>query len=128
MENKIYELIENNGGGVSFVEMTNAIEESKGDFKYSMESKDFSNCILWDGLSSEFISSLENLLNDQKIIACMTTVSVYMIDGCILKLPLVKKRCHYKKPHWYPVVFWTDEQAKKRGIFEDFKRKKNETQ
>jgi hypothetical protein len=116
MKDKIYETIDKIDGGVSFVELMNHIPESKGDFEFGFKEK---NIVLWSDLSEEFLIAIQTLHDEQKIIMCLSSYLVYACDGGMLNLPISKQSIKYKKPHWLPVVFWSDRQAKRDRILVD---------
>lgn len=88
---------------VSFVELIEHLgEEAQGDRVVEMPGHE--NVWLWDGVSVKFIDAM-NLIKD-KVMPRPTSRMVYMMDGCVLTIPLWKKNVQYKEPHWFPVVFY----------------------
>lgn len=90
---------------VSFVELQ-ALWAShfdvKGDYAITLDTNE--NIVFWSGVSERF-SRLFNLLEGHdKVKLAPTDYWAYLIDGCVLRLPLVKTRRNYKKPHWLPAV------------------------
>jgi len=109
MDDRIYEFITEWGGGVSFFEIMNKFGE--GDHELITDL----NVVHWSGLTDETVDGIIKLLKERRILMHPTDPLVYMMDGCILKLPLVGKRPPkggYKEPRWMPVVLWTIEQIK----------------
>ena len=102
MKEDIYKLIKDYGN-VSFVELRNRIDGFNGDLEITARSN--SNIILWNGVSDKAFESIISLMNEGKIIAKPTTPLVYIADGGMLRLPIVKRNQQYKTPHWLPVVF-----------------------
>ena len=122
MKEKILEVIERYGGGVTFAQLDN-IKGFSGDREYVLEGPDFSNIVLWSGLSSEAIEAIQSMRVNQDVILCSTPFLTYLADGMSLSYPVAKTRRHYKEPRWSPCVIWTAEQAKKGGFFEKWKCK-----
>lgn len=82
-----------------------------GDFGlYASLDKNF---VFWLGLTDAGSEIINDCLNTRKLFAHPCTSfwghvpMVYLIDGCILNIPLAKKNIRYKKPHWVPVVLNT---------------------
>ena len=63
------------------------------------------NYVLWVGFTEEFYKVIQELMKEQAIHMVPASYMSYMIDGCMLRLPLAKSAKGYKKPHWLPVVF-----------------------
>lgn len=100
MKKLIIEKIEELGSNVSFVDLR-TIEGFSGDQDYWNLSH---NWVFWQGVSHEFIQAIHELVRDGVIDVEMVSPMTYMIDGCSLKLPLVKKAIKYKSPRWLPLV------------------------
>lgn len=74
----------------------------KGDYAIMLGTNE--NIVFWSGVSERF-SRLFNLLEGHdKVKLEPAGYLTYLIDGCVLRLPLVKTRRNYKKPHWLPAV------------------------
>lgn len=102
MKQKICEYVERNKA-VSFAELDQFIGENfRGT--WAIESARRKNVIFWAGLSEEAIKSLNELVQEEKIHYDLTQSLTYVIDGCMIKYPIVKQDRDYKKPHWLPVV------------------------
>ena len=99
MKKSIYDLVKR--GSVSFVELSK-IDGFKGNLSMELDDK---NIILWDGISKEFLHSLEELMKEKRIYLKSTTILVYMADGAMLRLPIANSLRKYKNPRWLPVVF-----------------------
>jgi hypothetical protein len=95
---------------VSFVELTRLLEsrriETKGPCAVTIPWS--SNVLLWSGMSPRFSSAIIRLVYAKRIYAhpCSNSL-VYLIDGCLLTLPIAKRRREYKTLHWFPVTFCT---------------------
>ena len=106
MKKQILGLIQINGGGVSFVELSR-LDGFKGDLSWCIKE----NIVFWDGMSEEFIISMQELLRSKEIIIRSSVALVYAYDGQVLNLPIAKDvKRSYKKPRWLPIVFWTPKQ------------------
>ena len=64
------------------------------------------NCVVWDGVSVQFIEAVVELLREKRLIAVSCHWLVYLHDGCVLRMPVAKRppSCGYKKPHWMPAT------------------------
>lgn len=95
-------------GGVSIVELQRLVGtkiDTNGDHAISLGQ--YENILLWEGMSEEFSTLLQQILKDERVEAKGTTPLVYMIDGVLIKRPLAKRAHNYKDIHWYPIVFNT---------------------
>jgi hypothetical protein len=90
---------------VSFAELGRLDGFSGGDLQIGLSNDVISNVVLWSGLTQAAVDALDELRVARKIHPVPTTPLVYLIDGQMLKLPIVKSKRHYKKPHWLPMVF-----------------------
>lgn len=59
------------------------------------------NNIIWVGMTKEGCAVLEWFIKEKRVEPCEWMA--YMIDGEMLRLPMVKSKRSYKKPHWLPV-------------------------
>jgi hypothetical protein len=98
LEREIISLLER--GGVSFVELSE-IDGFKGDQEIGLTER---NIVYWRGVSLEAANILMRLQDDGVFHFAPTELFVYIIDGCTLRLPLVKSATKYKTPHWCPVA------------------------
>jgi hypothetical protein len=90
--------------GTSFVELMRDVPSLKGNFTWHAGSNP--NLVLWVGMSEAAIEAMMELLREKKIDIVSTNLLVYLADGGMLQMPLVKSiKTKYKKPHWLPVVF-----------------------
>lgn len=91
--------------GISFVELVEAVgeEDAKGDLEWYLEDKNFSNCLLWAGISQRFIDGMRMARPHLEIHPAH--ILVYFCDGRVPRLPIAKSAKHYKTPHWIPAVF-----------------------
>jgi hypothetical protein len=103
MSERIVTAVRDIGGGVSFVEIVNAVgEEANGDLQLGWPNL---NVVLWFGVSEAFINAFA--LAKQQIYPHPSDFLVYMMDGAVPHIPVAKQlKKPYKKPHWLPVVFW----------------------
>jgi hypothetical protein len=91
---------------VTFAELDQKIEGfSGGELQISINNEQASNIVLWQGLTEEGVSALEELRQAKKIHQLPAHVLSYLHDGKMLKLPLAKRPQHYKTQHWTPVCF-----------------------
>lgn len=69
--------------------------------------KNYPNLICWIGLTEEAANAVLHLLNSRRLHHKPTSIIVYLCDGALLNLPLVKSASaakKYKNPHWFPVT------------------------
>jgi hypothetical protein len=93
-------------GGVSFAELINYFKDAKGDCQLTLPG----NVVLWQDISEDLAKLIIRLVQARQILPCPTTVLVYFIDGCVLKMPIASgRKMAYKKPRWLPITFNTPE-------------------
>ncbi len=97
---------------VSWFELTRDFAEfmdTSGDSHAFLGESD-NNVVLWMGMSSELCDTVLRLKADRKLFLHPSRVESYLIDGCTLRLPLVKQaNTKYRTPHWLPTCFRTVE-------------------
>jgi hypothetical protein len=88
--------------GVSFVELKRMFgSEAHGDLVIQLRH----NIVLWCDVSQTFFEAFQLIIPEVEMYP--TSLLVYMVDGCILQLPIAKRlpKTGYKIPHWAPVTF-----------------------
>jgi hypothetical protein len=104
MREQIVDFIRERGGGVSFAEFKYRFGDAfEGDVAMCLPENE--NVILWTGMSEEFYEALTSLLSDERVQMTPTSFLVYLADGVMPRMPLVRGRYQYKTPHWLPVSF-----------------------
>lgn len=88
---------------VTFVELERYFGEFSGEYTWWLDGR--CNLLLWSGMSEVFIDTLSALLKRGAVVMRPASLLTYLVDGCILKLPLAKGRYRYRTPHWVPVCF-----------------------
>jgi hypothetical protein len=88
---------------VSFAELMR-IPGVQGDLEWYRDGEDFGNIILWSGLSQEAFDILQAMIKAGECHLVPTSLLIYLADGEMLRLPLVKRIMRYKTPHWLPCV------------------------
>ena len=85
--------------------------DPKGTLSFEIKSL---NVVLWAGLSSDACDALDELRETKMTEIHAASLLVYLADGGMLGLPLVKKvpKKGYKKPHWAPIVWHHDPMLK----------------
>jgi hypothetical protein len=96
------ELLERNH--VTFAEISR-IEGARGDREITIETDEASNIVLWQGVSQELADALEIIRQEGQYEPRPTGILTYAIDGMMLRMPIAKRKRHYKTPHWLPVCF-----------------------
>lgn len=96
-------------GGVSLVELKNLLVqagfECRGQIAVTMPADH--NVVWWAGMSQVFADVMIKLLDTQAVELQPTAVLTYMIDGEVLKFPVVTRfrKGGHKKIHWFPVTY-----------------------
>jgi hypothetical protein len=101
--------------GMSFIELRNILERHGVDCNggFFMHSRVNSNIIFWAGMSKEFVDFVLELEHSNQLIPRACSLLIYMADGGMLRLPLLKRNIKVKNPHWTPIVFYTPHALKK---------------
>ena len=92
------------------VELERLLEHNYIDYKaegYTWWSGYCENIIFWCGFKREIPIAIKELQAEGKIRIDIAQPIVYMTDGKMLNLPLVKSNRNYKTPHWLPIVLNT---------------------
>jgi hypothetical protein len=89
--------------GTSWVEVCREIPGAKGDRAITGSLK---NVFIWDGVSQELIDAFNQLLKAELVDWVPCSTLVYIVDGEIPRLPVVKsvRKNGYAKPHWLPTA------------------------
>jgi hypothetical protein len=93
---------------VTFVELKRHFaERMEVDGDVALESAECPNLFWWVGMSEEFASLAQALARHPDVALDPCSWLVYMGDGVVLKMPLVKRPPEngYPQPHWSPCVF-----------------------
>jgi hypothetical protein len=90
-------------GSVSFAELQTHFTDTTGD--HMMCDGQYPTLVYWAGCSTTLITVLQQLLAAKRIVMRPTSLLIYLVDGCCLKMPIAKRLRAYKKEHWLPVVF-----------------------
>lgn len=109
MKDKILEIIKKRPAA-SFVDLEK-IDGFLGE--YEMFNAQY-NVVYWGGISLEATEAMNELIANKQIEMALSVPLVYMIDGRVMKYPLVKSLRVYKNPHWLPVVFWIPEDLRRK--------------
>ena len=109
MKNKIKELIKNylsTKRGVSFAEIDRMLDNyniKHNGTKCIYFNKD-SNIIAWIDMSEDYMNAILELEEEKVTDMKPCEFIIYMVDGKVLNLPVVKKARNYKELHWAPCV------------------------
>lgn len=94
-------------GHVTYVEIENIFKkygfDYKGDFAQSI--KDNPKVFFWIGWNDEAIDIIWELESEEKIHKVPSSALIYLVDGYISSLPVIKSNRIYKREHWCPVAF-----------------------
>jgi hypothetical protein len=97
---------------VTFAELANRFADHFRNGQYEISKP--GNIVLWQGVTREASDALAGLLSDGSIVMRPTQLLTYLIDGCTLKMPMVKSVRQYKTPHWLPAVLRPAENVEAR--------------
>ncbi len=101
---------------VTWVEIVRLLRpHMKVDGDFALMIDESSNIVLWAGISEELSDLITKLIQEQRIFYHPASWMAYLIDGGILRFPLMKRARTYKKPHWAPVCFRVVPLEPKRG-------------
>jgi hypothetical protein len=92
---------------VSFAELCNRFGEMRAPRGEGAELVKGENVVLWSGLTDAAVDALIGLLDAGEVVPVPTVIMVYLADGGMLNLPLLKRapgKRGLSKPHWLPVV------------------------
>lgn len=99
-------------GGASFSDIDYYLENAeipfKGDKMYKVPNNP--SIFLWKGMSEEYLTALEELILDNKIVPVVVSEeTIILVNGfrkSKIYRPIAKKlKHHYETMHWLPVVF-----------------------
>ena len=108
----IWECLTYYGPGTTFVQLEGALAElgldPSGDFALiapAMPGHHDDNLLIWVGVSQEFCDAFWEVHRADVIRFAQTEPFVYLIDGKVPTLPLVKRppKGGYREPHWLPL-------------------------
>lgn len=99
LKEKILNLV-NSHNHISFAEISN-IPGASGEYAIGMDDY---NIVYWNNVSKETIDACADLLNEGLVKLVPTGKLTYLVDGCILSLPLAKSCRKYKSLRWMPMV------------------------
>lgn len=101
---QILDLIHRNGDA-SFANIMHLGEWTKGDLGWEITpDQEETNVYIWADMSQLLCDALQELRRENAIEPHPCHVLVYLADGMLLGMPIVKKRLKYADPHWLPVV------------------------
>lgn len=106
IKNKVFNFIQKHPG-TTFIELERLFEEHNFPYKgeKSITNGENENLIMWVDWNEQAISTISELLSENKITAKHSENLVYLIDGKALNLPIAKSVRNYKKLRWLPIVF-----------------------
>lgn len=106
IKQKILDYITQNSG-TTYAEIEHIFEQHGFPFKGDLLScsGQCDNVILWSGWTKDAFLIISDLLESGLIHRELCRTLLYMIDGKMLSLPVVKRFVKYKTPHWLPTVF-----------------------
>lgn len=96
--------------GFSMVELEKLLEHNHIDYEdkgYAWTSGYCENIIFWCDFKQEIPMAIKELQAEGKIRIDIAQPIIYMVDGKMINLPLVRTRKNYKTPHWLPIVLNT---------------------
>lgn len=94
--------------GTSYVELEGVFEEVGYSYQGGLEifSTENEAVIFWSGWNEKACEIIAGLMKDGKIEREPCHPYIYLIDGKMLRIPILKGNpCRVKRPHWLPCVF-----------------------
>jgi hypothetical protein len=90
-------------GGASFVELEQAFDMVSAEYRgdYALQNGPI---VYWTGWSTEAIDALNDAVQAGEVHLASAPLLIYMVDGKMLDLPIVKGAYRYKRDHWLPTV------------------------
>jgi hypothetical protein len=76
----------------------------RGDDSRALMSPDNPNLLYWTGMSPIGAGAIDAVLARTGIELRPTQSLTYVIDGCMLSLPIAKTKHKYRTPHWQPAT------------------------
>lgn len=89
---------------VSFAELARVLTEQGFEPAGNMAAEVAENCLLWAGMSAEFVDAVRDLLASGAVKLAPASLLLYSIDGRFLMLPIAKRPRPYKRLRWLPVT------------------------
>ena len=105
LKEAIYQIVRAKRGGITLAELRDILgERAKGTAEICDAFDE--HLILWKGASREFAEAFCDLLSEGTITLRPAPPFVYIMDGCVLTLPIAKQPpiSGYKTDHWMPVL------------------------
>lgn len=105
------------GGGVSFVELRRHLEMMM-PVTGTMSLQVVPNVVVWANMSERFCNAVAYLLQSRRIHYRATDVLVYVVDGGMLSLPILKRvppASGTKTEYWIPVSLNPGPSSHKKG-------------
>lgn len=111
---KILNFVKSRNGGVSFVEICREVPGCEGRQEFGWLTQ---NIILWQGVSEEFCTAMQELWAAEEIALWETSLLTYLCDGQVPLLPQPRRLNHsYKSPRWLPVAVYLPHQIAGRKV------------
>jgi hypothetical protein len=86
--------------GTSFAEI-DRWEGARGNSQIWIEEK---NIVFWTGLDHHLVEAILEMKDSGELIFSPAHLLIYLCDGAMPQLPLVKRNRAYKTEHWLPVT------------------------
>lgn len=106
LQESIIKMVEEKGD-ISFVEIEELFEKKEliylGDYVIMVPG--YEHMVIWGNWKMEFIDLISKMCSEKLIEMEPCSPLVYMVDGRVLNMPLVKEVYQYKTDHWQPIVF-----------------------
>lgn len=92
---------------VTYAELERLFERNGFEFKGDLAqgNRQYPHVFFWIGWNDDACDVISELEDDGKIHKVPSTDFIYLIDGCVPSLPVVKRAINYKTDHWCPVAF-----------------------
>ncbi len=112
LEDAVVEVVRQDNRACSFVNLRDFLADKiEVEGSFALCAPERPNTVFWAGMSEEFCDLMVPLLRQRRIHLWPTSPLVYLVDGCLLRLPIAKRPSRhrdYKEEHWLPTVLSVD--------------------
>ncbi len=89
--------------GASMAEIARLLPDARGERSLCADQE--GTILIWPDLEQNLVTALCQMMNSGEIEVRPCHVLIYLIDGCVLQMPIAKQmKRPYKKTHWLPVT------------------------
>lgn len=104
LKERILQYIEHNDY-VTFAELNRRFGNAFTSGGHAIYLSEPRNIVVWVNMTEEASAAIMELLSEQQIwMRPASSILIYAVDGCMLRMPLARQARRYKEPHWFPVT------------------------